>query len=139
MSTEANKEVVRSLVRDLKNRGNPANAAQLLSSDYTHHFHIPGQDIPQGLAGSMRVGEIFGEAFPKIEVTLEVLIAEDDYVLERSSVVAFHGGPLLGIPATNKDVTWTENHLYRFEDGKIAEHWPEADFAGVLAQIGALG
>lgn len=72
-------------------------------------------------------------------MTLEILIAEDDYVLERSSVVAFHGGPLLGIPATNKNVTWTENHLYPLEDGRIVEHWQEADFAGVLAQIGATG
>ena len=139
MSIESNKEVVKALVSDVKNRANPARAGELLSENYTHHFHIPGQDIPQGIAGSMRVGEIFGEAFPKIDVTLEVLVGEGDYVLERSSVVAFHGGSLLGIPATNKDVTWTENHLYRFEDGRIAEHWPEADFAGVLAQIGALG
>jgi len=137
MSTEQNKELVRRFVRDVKNRKDLAASQELFSPDYEHHFHMPGETVPPGYAGAGRVGEIFGEAFPEIKVTLETLIAEGDYVLERSSVEALHGGQFCGTPATNKTVTWTENHLYRIEDGRIIEHWPEADMVGVLEQIEA--
>ena len=135
---EANKELVRRLVHDVKNRNNPSAGAEILSPDFTHHWSIPGVDIPEGLAGAGMIGEIFGQAFPEISVEIEILFAEGDYVLERSSVIAFHGGDFLGYPATNMDVTWTENHVYRIEDGRIAEHIPETSFLGVLDQIGAL-
>jgi predicted SnoaL-like aldol condensation-catalyzing enzyme len=137
MSTEANKEVIRRFVRDLKNRQNPAAGPELLAPNYVHHFHMPGETLPPGIEGAGRVGQIWGQAFPEIKVTLEILIAEGDFVLERSSVEALHGGEFCGAPATNKIVTWTENHLYRMVDGRIAEHWPEADMAGLLEQVGA--
>lgn len=135
---EANKAIIRRFVQEGKNRENPAVFGEIFSPEYQHHFHMPGEEMPPGLAGSARVGEIFGVAFPEIEVTIEILIAEGDYVLERSNVTAFHGGPFLNIPATNQTVTWTENHLYRIVDGLIVEHWPEADMAGLLEQLGAL-
>ncbi|MBV7334779.1 ester cyclase [Chloroflexi bacterium TSY] len=135
---EANKALIRRFVKEGKNRENPAAVREIFSPDYQHHFHMPGEEIPPGLAGPARIGEIFGTAFPEIEVTIEILIAEGDYVLERSNVTALNGGPFLNIPATNQTVTWTENHLYRIVDGLIVEHWPEADMAGLLEQVGAL-
>ncbi len=133
---DANKTVVRRLVDEVKNRNNPAAAEELFSPDYVHHFNFPGVELPPGLAGSATIGGIFGTAFPEIEVTLEILIADGEFVLERSSVVALHAGEFLGIPATNQTVTWTENHLYRIVDGRIVEHWPEVDIAGLLEQMG---
>ena len=137
-SLEANKAVVRRFVQEGKNRENPAVFGEIFSPEFQHHFHITGEALPPGLAGTARVGEIFGIAFPAIKVTIEFLIAEGEYVLERSNVTAFNDGPYLNIPATNKTVTWTENHLYRIVDGLIVEHWPEADMAGLLEQLGAL-
>ena len=135
---ESNKELVRQLVHDVKNRNNPAAAAEIFAENFVHHWTIPGIDIPEGLAGAGMIGEIFGQAFPEITVEIEILFAGGDYVLERSSVTAFHGGDFLGYPATNMNVTWTENHVYRIENGRIVEHIPETNFLGVLDQIGAL-
>lgn len=136
MQEQSNKEIIRRLVAEVKNRSNPAAAGELFAPDYIHHFDFPGETLPPGLAGSARIGEIFGTAFPQITVTLDILIAEGEYVLERSSVEAFHGGDFLGIPATLRSVAWTENHLYRIVDGRIVEHWPELDIAGLLEQMG---
>lgn len=132
----ANKQVIQRLIKEVKNRENPAAVQELIAPDYRHHFQFPGEELPTGLAGTARVGEIFGLAFPEIMVTNDLLIAEGDFVLERSSVEALHGGDFLGIPATNQTVRWTENHLYRLKDGLIIEHWPELDMLGVVAQIG---
>jgi predicted ester cyclase len=44
----------------------------------------------------------------------------------------------MGIPATNNQVTWSELHAYRVDGDRITEIWTEADFLGIMAQIGAV-
>ena len=61
-----------------------------------------------------------------------------DKVVERSSAVATHGGPMLGKPPSRRRVQWTEIHIYRMKDGKIAEHWAEVAMMELLQQIGVL-
>ena len=58
-----------------------------------------------------------------------------DRVVERHTARAVHKGEFQGIPATGKKVFWTENHIYRIVDGKIAETWSEPSFHDLLAQI----
>ena len=65
------------------------------------------------------------------------MIATGDTVVERSSAVATHRAPLMGEQPTNKQVHWTEIHIYRLRDGKIAEHWVEFAKLELLKQIGA--
>jgi len=64
-------------------------------------------------------------------------IVEGDRVVERHTARARHTGTFQGIPATGKDVYWTENHNYRLEDGKIAEAWSEVSFHDLMTQITA--
>ena len=52
--------------------------------------------------------------------------------------MATNTGDFNGIPATGNNVVWTEIHIYRLEDGKIAEMWSEIDLLGLLTQLGAL-
>jgi predicted ester cyclase len=44
----------------------------------------------------------------------------------------------MGTPPTNKRIKWSEIHIYRLRDGKIAEHWPEISMMELLQQIGTL-
>ena len=64
-------------------------------------------------------------ALPDVVVTEEDLIANDNTVVERSSPAATHQGEFMGTPPTGRRIRWTEIHIYRFVDGKIAEHWVE--------------
>jgi predicted ester cyclase len=66
------------------------------------------------------------------------LIATDDTVVERSSASATNSGPFQGRPATNAPCQWSEIHIYRIRDGKIAEHWAEVSMLELLMQIGAV-
>jgi predicted ester cyclase len=43
----------------------------------------------------------------------------------------------MGIPATNRKISWSEIHIYRLENGKIAEHWVELSMFELLTQIQA--
>ena len=106
--TRKNREIVRQFTRTFKNEHNVDGIDHLFASDF--------QDVV---------------------VTEEDLIAADDKVVERSSAVATHRAPLMGEQPTNKQVRWTEVHIYRIRDGKIAEHWVEWAVLELLKQIGA--
>ena len=94
--------------------------------------------MPPGRPDIKLLGQIIVAGFPDVHATVEELLADGDRVIERTSASATHTGEFNGIPATGNKVAWTEIHIYRLEDGKIAEMWSEIDLLALLAQIGAL-
>jgi len=44
----------------------------------------------------------------------------------------------MGIPPTGKQVTMTGITILRFAGGKCVERWSEADFLGLLQQLGVV-
>lgn len=86
-----------------------------------------------------QIGQGIVGGFPDVHVTVEDLLADGDKVIERTSVQSTHEGEFNGIPATGKTVNWTEIHIYRLENGQVAELWSEVDFLGLMMQLGALG
>jgi len=134
-SEEANKQVIREFTRIFKNEHNVDGVRHLFDKDFVHHFRDP---LPAGFEGLCQVGIMMNGAFPDVVVTDEDLIAAGDRVVERSSAKATHKGPLMGRPATNKPVRWSEMHIYRLRDGKIAEHWAEVSMMELLQQCGVL-
>jgi predicted ester cyclase len=81
---------------------------------------------------------MMNHAFPDVVVTEEDLIANDSTVVERSSAAATHNGEFMSVPSTGRKIRWTEIHIYRFVDGKIAVHWVELSMLQLLQQIGAI-
>jgi predicted ester cyclase len=130
-----NKEIVREFTRVFKNEHNVDGINHLFASNFEHHFK---PSVRPGLEGFKYIGRMMNTAFPDVVVTEEDLIAADDKVVERSSAVATHRAPLMGEQPTNKQVHWTEIHIYRIRDGKIAEHWVEWAVLELMKEIGAL-
>ena len=135
MHEDRNKQVIREFTRIFKNEHNVEGVAHLFDENFVHHFRVP---LPQGLEGFKQIGRMMNGAFPDVVVTEEDLIAGSDKVVERSSAVATHKGSLMGEPATNKRINWTEIHIYRLQDGRIREHWVEMAMMELMQQIGAL-
>jgi predicted ester cyclase/uncharacterized protein YndB with AHSA1/START domain len=127
------KQLVVRFVEEFKNRGNHDIVDEIFAADFVHH--IPAAGLPPGRDGQKAIGKMMVQAFPDVHVTTETLLVDGDCVIERSTGRATHRGEFFGIPGTGKPVTWTENHIYRIADGKIAEVWSEADFLGVFSQI----
>ena len=135
MSEEGNKSVIREFTRIFKNEHNVDGVSHLFDRSFVHHLRGA---LPPGFEGLRQVGIMMNGAFPDVVVTEEDLIASGDKVVERSSAAATHKGAMMGTPATNKRIKWSEIHIYRLRDGKIAEHWPEISMMELLQQIGAL-
>jgi len=132
---EKNKQVVREFTRIFKNQHNVDGVVHLFDKNFTHHFRV---QLPPGFEGLRQIGIMMNTAFPDVVVTEEDLIAGGDKVVERSSAAATHKGAFMGAPATNKKIHWTEIHIYRLRDGKIAEHWFEMAMLELMQQTGSI-
>ena len=133
--SEHNKNLVRRFVRDVLNDGNPSTVTELLSEDFV--LRLPGLPPTEGREAFMQALQEWRTAFPDWQVSIEQLIAEHDKVAGRWRCEATHLGPLMGIPATGKQVIWTANDILRIEQGKIAENTAEEDMLGLMGQLGA--
>jgi predicted ester cyclase len=129
---ERNAQLIRQFTRVFKNQHNVDGIDHLFSPAFQHHFPPP---VRSGLAGFKDIGRMMNGGFPDVVVTEEDLIVTADKVVERSSARAIHGGDFMGIPPTNKRVTWTEIHIYQTAEGKIAEHWVEFALHQLLQQV----
>jgi predicted ester cyclase len=134
-SAEAHKKAVREFTRVFKNDHNVDGIDHLFAEDFQHHFAPP---IKPGLAGFKDIGRMMNHAFPDVVVTEEDLIANDTTVVERSSAVGTHKGDFMGAAPTARKIHWTEIHIYRFENGRIARHWVEFSLLQLLQQIGGV-
>ena len=134
--TEENKQVVSRFIEEFKNNANHGIVDELLTTDFVHHLKDPR--LPPGRPAIKLLGQSIVAAFPDVRARVEELLADGDRVIERTSAAATHTGEFNGIPATGNQVVWTEIHIYRMEDGKIAEMWSEIDLVALLAQLGAL-
>ena len=130
------KAVVERFVEEYKNRHNQDIVDKLVSDDCKVHIPLPG--LPQGREGMRLNGRLMCSAFPDVRVDREFFIVDGDIVVERANASATHKGELMGLSPTDKKVSWTELHAYRVENGQITEVWSEADFMGVMVQLGVV-
>jgi lactoylglutathione lyase len=69
------------------------------------------------------------------------VLADGDHAAVHLTLRGRHVGstmPLLaGVPVTGAEIAWTFLHLFRVEDGRLAEHWACRDDLGLLRQLGA--
>lgn len=134
---EANKALVRRYVEEFANGHTVEPLDELLTEDFQEHNPLapeypPGRDALKAFATGIFT------AFPDVHVTIDYMVAEGDWVATRHSVEATNDGEFNGILPSGNEVAWTELHLFRIEDGQIAEHWGELNVMSILIQIGAM-
>ena len=116
--------------------GGDAKVGGLLAPDEVHHWGIGGDT--RGIAPFTARWKAFLAAFPDITFTVESSFGQGDLTVSRWSATGTQQGAWLAVPATGKVVTWTGINIFRFDCGKIAEVWGNADHVGLLQQLGAL-
>ena len=131
---ERNKKVVSQFVEEFKNKANHDIVDTLFTPDFVSHLPIPG--IPPTRDGMKLVGKGIVGGFPDVHVTVEELVADHDIVVERTIARGTNTGEFNGIPATGKELTWSELHMYRLENGKIVELTSEINLLGIFSQLG---
>ncbi|HYI14393.1 MAG TPA: ester cyclase, partial [Thermomicrobiales bacterium] len=80
----------------------------------------------------------FRVAFPDLVMSVDNVIAEDDFVGEVLTLRGTHTGTFAGIPPTGKPIEIKSVNICRIEDGLVRERWGASDDLGLLRQIGLL-
>jgi predicted ester cyclase len=130
---EANKVVTGRFMEEFKNQHDFAVIDELFSPRAT--VHLPADGLPGGPEGQKEIARGIFAAFPDVHLSRDNVVAEGNFVAERHTARATHKGEFMGIPATGKKIYWTENHLYRVENGKICELWSEWSFQKLMDQL----
>lgn len=80
----------------------------------------------------------FDGAFPKYELFVDEMIAEEDKVLVRARLIGVHKGEFDGIPPTGRTIKLPFAIRYTIKDGMIVDHWLIADQVILMEQLGVM-
>lgn len=131
----ANKRVVRRFIEEIFLRRDFAAVDELLTEDFTPHTWGP---MPPGRDGLKEAITRVSAGISDARMTIEDVIAEGDRVAVRLTSSAAHTGEFMGMPPSGKRYEIGEIHIFRLRDGRVAEHWHQADFLGMMNQLGAV-
>lgn len=109
---------------------------EFIAADFVSHSMPPG--IDPGIPGIRQWVSIFHNAFPDMDGGVDQVVVEGNKVAVRFIGTGTHKGDLFGIPPTGKRIKSTGINIFRIEEGKIVEHWNNADDLGVLQQLGVI-
>jgi steroid delta-isomerase-like uncharacterized protein len=132
-----NKEVVLRSEAELWNKGNLATADALYSPGYVSHF--PAGIEWRGLQGIKNAVSSHRTSFPDWHENVDDIVAEGDKVAIRITSSGTQCGEFMGLPPSGRKMTIQEFHIFRLENGRIAEQWGMPDLQGLLAQLHATG
>jgi steroid delta-isomerase-like uncharacterized protein len=132
---EQNKALVRRFVDEVFLARDFAAVDELLAEDFTPHTWGP---MPPGRDGLKEAIQRVSAGLSDTRMTIEDVIAEGDRVAVRLTSSAVQSGEFMGMPPSGKRYEIGEIHIFRVRDGRIAEHWHQADFLGMMRQLGAM-
>ncbi len=90
---------------------------------------------PVGLAAQIDNARRFFNALPDLHLVVEDRILSADKIVARCTYTGTHRGTFVGVEPTGKQIKFGTIDIWRVEDGKLAEHWDQVDFAGILKQL----
>jgi predicted ester cyclase len=137
----ANKSIVQSMIRRIKERGFVAQ---------TEFFadNCLNQGIPVTRDEIRAVLEDTATTFFDAKLEPVQILAEGDWVVLRCRFTGTHAGTgghpsvhegmLARVPPTGRTTIVQHIHMFRFEDGKIVEHWASRDDICMLRQLGLI-
>jgi predicted ester cyclase len=90
---------------------------------------------PSGLAAQIENAQRFFTALPGLHLAVEDSIFAFDKIVARCTYSGTQRGKFAGVEPTGKRIVFGTIDIWRVEGGKLAEHWDQVDFAGILKQL----
>ncbi|MHA1906113.1 MAG: ester cyclase [Candidatus Thorarchaeota archaeon] len=133
MQESENKATFRRLYDEILNQGKLEVFEELCASNFVKHAIPPNPDY--GIEGSKQSVIMLRTAFPDIKYEVEDIIEDGDKLVARWSAKGTHKGVFMGIPLSDKQVSFTGIEIIRIENGKAVEEWEELNRAGLMQQL----
>lgn len=128
-----NEATLRRLLEET-DKGNYAAWSEICAPDY--QLYSPSNAKPITLEEHIQANKSGYAAFPDFKHTIEDIFAKGDKAVFRATLRGTHKGSFMGIPPTGNSFEYTAIGMARFRDGKIVEMRLEADFMGLMQQLG---
>lgn len=116
--------------------------------DELDQYFAPGFDnstsatpgLPPGLGGAKMAHQGVMRSFPDRKMEIVDIVDGGDRVFVRTRVTGTNQGgfPPFNVPANGNPFQIDACSVYRFEDGKVVEHWGMNDALALLMQLGAI-
>ena len=127
-----NAAIARRWFREVWQAGGDATVDQLLSEDAVGWME--GR-VVNGAQEFKDARTQLLDAFPDLVLTVDDIMEQDDKVAVRWSVRATHGGPGLGMPATNRPVTFRGMTWMELRDGQIVRGWDSWNLGALIMTL----
>ena len=129
-----NERVVEAFLQDVINEHNGGHAINYLNPGMQWYGGTVGT-----VTGSANVAGLFASvltALPDLHPAVQDIFGSGNEVVVRMVVTGTQKGPILGIPASGRQVQWDAVDLFRLEDGKISQIWAGDDWTALLYGTG---
>jgi len=131
--TAMHKDQVQKFYQEIWEKGDKSAISEVVTADF----------IFRGSLGTESRGrEHFAAYVDQVrraldDYTCEILdiVAESNQVFARMLFSGIHNGPLLGFPATGRQVSWHGAALFTFDGDRIAQLWVLGDLATLRGQL----
>lgn len=131
--SDRHRRQVRRFYDEIWNRADLTAIPDLLAADVTFRGSLgPVLTGPAEFADYVR--EVTA-AFGDYRCEIVTLVAEGDRVAARMTFSGVHRGPLLGMPATGRRVSWAGVAFFTFSDDRIADLWVLGDLDSLRRQL----
>jgi len=128
------KRMIDRIPLEILNNGNFGLIDEIVATDFVEHDPQPG--VPPTREGLKQTLQALKTAFPDLRYTIEDSLESGDKIVHRLTGTGTMKADYMGMPATGKRATWTEIHIGRVANGRLAEHWGLVDQLGLLVQLG---
>ena len=132
--TTATQRMIERIPLEVLNNDNFGLLDEIVASDFVEHSPQPG--VAPTREGFKQSVKALKTAFPDLRYTIDDSIESGDRIVHRLTGSGTMKADYMGMPATDKRATWTEIHIGRVANGRLAEHWGLVDQLGLLVQLG---
>ena len=137
ITTQETKTVVDDFIQALFTKGDLSAVDRYLAHEFVAH-DPPMRGLSGDAAGFRDAAVMIRAAFPDWRSDVNLLLAEDDYVVERFTASGTHRGEFMGAAPTGRTVAMPGINIFRVQAGKIVERWGTLDVLGFLSQLGVI-
>lgn len=108
-------------------------------SFYALNHEVKSSQSEKGRHVIQKFLESMHQTWADIQITVEHVVAEDNWVMGRSVATAAHSQTVFGVQPTHQKIiaTFWDLHLFN-KDGLIVETWNLMDNLAIMRQIGLI-
>ncbi len=132
-TTDANKQLARRVYEEGLNQGRFDVLDEIVDPGFVNH--AAPADAPRGSEGVKAVFAMIRSTAPDYHLEVEHVIGEGD-------LVALHGigvtGPMQGVDVTGRSARIPQVHIFRFDGGRIVEHWGIRHDLPAMQELGVI-